>query len=208
MIRRPPRSTRPDTLFPYTTLFRSPHLITRRTFPSGVRARSVGLGARGVAEQRQPRLVIGARDRETPHHDQPQRTDHQNRERIAEREVAEHRVADLAGFRTRREGREGPDHPRNEDADAGRAFLHEEISGEEESPSDRRPVSLCEASTTSAIIDEERIIRMIENVFLTKTSPNIHATLGLPGRRSEEHTSELQSLMRISYAVLCLKKKN
>src|SRR3546814_1278620 len=27
------------------------------------------------------------------------------------------------------------------------------------------------------------------------------------GRRSEEHTSELQSLMRISYAVCCLKKK-
>src|SRR3546814_10495387 len=29
----------------------------------------------------------------------------------------------------------------------------------------------------------------------------------LAGTRSEEHTSELQSLMRISYAVLCLKKK-
>src|SRR3546814_6378541 len=29
-----------------------------------------------------------------------------------------------------------------------------------------------------------------------------------PGPRSEEHTSELQSLMRISYAVFCLKKKN
>src|SRR3546814_8947579 len=28
-----------------------------------------------------------------------------------------------------------------------------------------------------------------------------------PHRRSEEHTSELQSLMRISYAVFCLKKK-
>src|SRR3546814_5522937 len=28
-----------------------------------------------------------------------------------------------------------------------------------------------------------------------------------PGQRSEEHTSELQSLMRISYAVFCLKKK-
>src|SRR3546814_8258170 len=28
-----------------------------------------------------------------------------------------------------------------------------------------------------------------------------------PWTRSEEHTSELQSLMRISYAVLCLKKK-
>src|SRR3546814_10381897 len=32
---------------------------------------------------------------------------------------------------------------------------------------------------------------------------------GVPGKpgRSEEHTSELQSLMRISYAVFCLKKK-
>src|SRR3546814_3675973 len=30
----------------------------------------------------------------------------------------------------------------------------------------------------------------------------------LLGLRSEEHTSELQSLMRISYAVFCLKKKN
>src|SRR3546814_3196457 len=29
----------------------------------------------------------------------------------------------------------------------------------------------------------------------------------LPASRSEEHTSELQSLMRISYAVFCLKKK-
>src|SRR3546814_5497044 len=30
---------------------------------------------------------------------------------------------------------------------------------------------------------------------------------GFLGARSEEHTSELQSLMRISYAVFCLKKK-
>src|SRR3546814_4165140 len=29
-----------------------------------------------------------------------------------------------------------------------------------------------------------------------------------PSQRSEEHTSELQSLMRTSYAVFCLKKKN
>src|SRR3546814_9671813 len=34
-----------------------------------------------------------------------------------------------------------------------------------------------------------------------------HGTRGLD-LRSEEHTSELQSLMRISYAVFCLKKKN
>src|SRR3546814_7647325 len=32
--------------------------------------------------------------------------------------------------------------------------------------------------------------------------------LMMPLSRSEEHTSELQSLMRISYAVFCLKKKN
>src|SRR3546814_5480727 len=31
---------------------------------------------------------------------------------------------------------------------------------------------------------------------------------GIGDMRSEEHTSELQSLMRISYAVFCLKKKN
>src|SRR3546814_946912 len=36
----------------------------------------------------------------------------------------------------------------------------------------------------------------------------IASLVGAPGRsRSEEHTSELQSLMRISYAVFCLKKK-
>src|SRR3546814_8927336 len=34
------------------------------------------------------------------------------------------------------------------------------------------------------------------------------AAAGMATRRSEEHTSELQSLMRISYAVFCLKKKN
>src|SRR3546814_9143699 len=32
--------------------------------------------------------------------------------------------------------------------------------------------------------------------------------VGCVSARSEEHTSELQSLMRISYAVFCLKKKN
>src|SRR3546814_10591963 len=35
----------------------------------------------------------------------------------------------------------------------------------------------------------------------------ISAHLGVDAFRSEEHTSELQSLMRISYAVFCLKKK-
>src|SRR3546814_6527403 len=34
-----------------------------------------------------------------------------------------------------------------------------------------------------------------------------HRAVGILVERSEEHTSELQSLMRISYAVFCLKKK-
>src|SRR3546814_4952853 len=36
---------------------------------------------------------------------------------------------------------------------------------------------------------------------------NVSAWLAFWAERSEEHTSELQSLMRISYAVFCLKKK-
>src|SRR3546814_6660662 len=39
-------------------------------------------------------------------------------------------------------------------------------------------------------------------------SPGGRIPASLAARRSEEHTSELQSLMRISYAVFCLKKKN
>src|SRR3546814_8678182 len=38
--------------------------------------------------------------------------------------------------------------------------------------------------------------------------PDIQASSSFSNQRSEEHTSELQSLMRISYAVFCLKKKN
>src|SRR3546814_7697444 len=41
---------------------------------------------------------------------------------------------------------------------------------------------------------------VIEDAVMTKHH-------GILQRRSEEHTSELQSLMRISYAVFCLKKK-
>src|SRR3546814_8672267 len=43
--------------------------------------------------------------------------------------------------------------------------------------------------------------------YTTPEAGNGHAGT-TPETRSEEHTSELQSLMRISYAVFCLKKKN
>src|SRR3546814_10068235 len=50
----------------------------------------------------------------------------------------------------------------------------------------------------------------INNVFpsahqLTSTAPQLQPIINT--NRSEEHTSELQSLMRTSYAVFCLKKK-
>src|SRR3546814_7119325 len=100
MIRRPPRSTRTDTLFPYTTLFRS---------------------AVGVFEAAGDGWLQGALTAET----QAPRS----RQLLAHAQVVVEEQA-------------GADHPR-------RAQV----------------------------------------------------------RRSEEHTSELQSLMRISYAVFCLKKK-
>src|SRR3546814_5674137 len=109
MIRLPPRSTRTDTLFPYTTLFRS------RRVPRGSGCRR----------------------------DRPGRRHHQ---------------------------------PRHH---AGEERLH---CGLEQDLSDRHRLICCKTDGACR-----------------------------PGgdveRRSEEHTSELQSLMRISYAVFCLKKK-
>src|SRR3546814_6334536 len=94
MIRRPPRSTRTDTLFPYTTLFRSPQQQQH-----------------GVEDGDRPQLCV---------------TDPENL--------------------------------------AGEQLLH--------------------------VLGAVRIVRERKD-----------------RGRSEEHTSELQSLMRISYAVFCLKKK-
>src|SRR3546814_2947887 len=53
------------------------------------------------------------------------------------------------------------------------------------------------ATVTSTLISW----RICWLLALVRTTPRICS------RRSEEHTSELQSLMRISYAVFCLKKK-
>src|SRR3546814_6707573 len=54
-----------------------------------------------------------------------------------------------------------------------------------------------------AVDEEEGAVEGVEvGQFLTRP-----ARLAASGTRSEEHTSELQSLMRISYAVFCLKKK-
>src|SRR3546814_3311002 len=58
---------------------------------------------------------------------------------------------------------------------------------------------------------QEHYSPALMNHAATKSSvppePPSRASLRTCWRRSEEHTSELQSLMRISYAVFCLKKK-
>src|SRR3546814_3199536 len=48
---------------------------------------------------------------------------------------------------------------------------------------------------------------LVEVPSVTLPSRSICQASKAPASRSEEHTSELQSLMRISYAVFCLKKK-
>src|SRR3546814_1317367 len=48
--------------------------------------------------------------------------------------------------------------------------------------------------------------KIVQSVKLSTSDEQ--GDMGAVGLRSEEHTSELQSLMRISYAVFCLKKKN
>src|SRR3546814_2279504 len=102
MIRRPPRSTRTDTLFPYTTLFRSQRYV---------------IAAHAIET---PKLLLNSKTPDWPKG-----------------------VANSSG----QVGCSLSDHP-------------------------------------------------------------IYLAWGLMPERSEEHTSELQSLMRISYAVFCLKKKN
>src|SRR3546814_2274441 len=52
--------------------------------------------------------------------------------------------------------------------------------------------------------DQTDRVRPGDHPPLLRTASDVH---GCRGQRSEEHTSELQSLMRISYAVFCLKKK-
>src|SRR3546814_14716755 len=125
MIRRPPRSTRTDTLFPYTTLFRS-----ILEWPTGPVEESLA---------RTLRLIAG----------------------FYKLKNAEERTKTAA------------EHARKYD----------------------------EAAAKVAKGEEPRI-------KAAKALVAAHAAgVALIGERSEEHTSELQSLMRNSYAVFCLKKK-
>src|SRR3546814_4548486 len=50
-------------------------------------------------------------------------------------------------------------------------------------------------------------LRPLDEIEREREDARAKYTVELAAKRSEEHTSELQSLMRISYAVFCLKKK-
>src|SRR3546814_12245909 len=78
----------------------------------------------------------------------------------------------------------------------------------------RRSSDLLASITYFSVLDTRPVVHeILIGVFVTVTTPVTLILLaratrfrGLVEPRSEEHTSELQSLMRISYAVFCLKK--
>src|SRR3546814_2595530 len=96
------------------------------------------------------------------------------------------------------------DYPRDRDAEI-RAFADRRgLSGEIRLPerAERSPVEILgpRAGTMRQMGEDPRTVR--------DASDRGAGEAKAAAERSEEHTSELQSLMRISYAVFCLKKKN
>src|SRR3546814_7539915 len=127
MIRRPPRSTRTDTLFPYTTLFRSPRAQVTQGSPLPAKA----MEKKSAVSTTEP--------------------------------------------------------------------MAEDTSGARHHAPARRRLQIATSSSwaTRNAVPDAMAMRGVASQIDSTTA-----------RRSEEHTSELQSLMRISYAVFCLQKKN
>src|SRR3546814_394894 len=162
MIRRPPRSTRTDTLFPYTTLFRSAQAVLnpasslsaalRTTISPGDCFRSTAPSAVAVP----PGMALSRCTLFVP------------------------RLPRCRASRCRSGGEGGADRRL---VKAGPADHHQ-------------PRAAVFAGLPVAVVIMAQ----------PRADPLQHQPHGLAGHRSEEHTSELQSLMRISYAVFCLKK--
>src|SRR3546814_9770964 len=116
MIRRPPRSTRTDTLFPYTTLFRSVHawLVVRGAWPWAGGARRVAGGLWAMAAAQGAARHFG--DPIRPHEPGADRLPARNRAAGGRTERADraHRSAIRSGPATRRKPR-----PCAENADGG-----------------------------------------------------------------------------------------
>src|SRR3546814_1569297 len=77
---------------------------------------------------------------------------------------------------------------------------------------ERLSPQMIEPDWADRLVSDQRMLRL-EGAFLEELRHEIAAKAAeapddAESFRSEEHTSELQSLMRISYAVFCLKKKS
>src|SRR3546814_4514704 len=82
------------------------------------------------------------------------------------------------------------------------------VSGLEPKEAKKMPPFPCAVSGKFRLARPRPASSHISPIFRCRPSVPIFRPLIFPAyRRSEEHTSELQSLMRISYAVFCLKKK-
>src|SRR3546814_6791090 len=77
---------------------------------------------------------------------------------------------------------------------------------EKPSAKEEAPVALSRPLSSKPSAGKKKLARCATR-RLGQIHPD-HVMLSRCGDRSEEHTSELQSLMRISYAVFCLKKQN
>src|SRR3546814_16096031 len=71
----------------------------------------------------------------------------------------------------------------------------------------RSKITLHRAGASTTLTGTQRLWASADTWALSGSSSVAAMIKPQPSRRSEEHTSELQSLMRISYAVFCLKKK-
>src|SRR3546814_6267735 len=70
------------------------------------------------------------------------------------------------------------------------------------------PVRTAAAETYGIVVRDKVPAAWLVSMFDRVYQRCMFPFFGYQEDRSEEHTSELQSLMRISYAVFCLKKKN
>src|SRR3546814_1870991 len=85
------------------------------------------------------------------------------------------------------------------------------IGGANENCSDRCLLAVCGQAARCRNLQDRQAPAPAHQLphpraFLEDTHPEAHGLADSHGWRSEEHTSELQSLMRLSYAVFCLKK--
>src|SRR3546814_3041122 len=74
-------------------------------------------------------------------------------------------------------------------------------------PEIRLPKALENISYAHACRQLDFFVSIDKRQAKPRSEPPSHSRFANTHHRSEEHTSELQSLMRISYAVFCLKKK-